>query len=443
MFLTVSLLLFAFACVAMTIRWPWSIAIPFALTHFGGDGFGVASYLINLGFGGLLYIIRALTIGAMIHCTYIICRESLSTPSKKPAALLSLLAVIGSAWIWLAWIAKGGDFWSSFNAMLYPALAVLPICLAMKPHRLLQVVLSLVAIQLLVSALVTYAPQLPFMSEISGHQYTYQDLPGTFGMNAAPELGRLSGGERPQAQMNNTNSLGLYAVLGICIGLFSITGMKGKWRLLGLLCFTLSIVIWYLTISRGSTAGLFFGVILYSLSAAIINRKNKGEFYASLVVNISGIAFLYLAFYGYFNDLISFDFERDATYTYRIDAIKYGIDAIYMWPVFGAPNFFQWPYNIAPHQLPIYFASSYGIISGLIISYIYIYIIFLLILSILNYSHSMKNYKEIILSSAIIGTFFGNTMTNNLASPVILWMTFALASQILIGTIYLNPRKQH
>jgi len=425
------LVLLALGILAIAIRRPSYLLIPYALTSIAGDGFGVAMHLLEAGQGWFLIYIRAVVMVASLMATFVLFQRRERTNLSRVAALLSVSAVVASTYIGIAWAAKSGEFFSAFNAAQWTGLYSVPLAFSSRNFReIFSICLITIFMQLGLALSLFLFPNAPIISAWLGERYLYSvDV-----YSAITDVGRLQGGRRLQAQFNNTNSYGLYAVLGLAFSYALIALSKRPFaKLLGISLFGVSIVAWTQTVSRGSSLGLIFGVLAFlaAVAAAPRDTRRSASALTVLVAAFIGATVVVIIYGDTLGTLLSLDFRNDPTYFYRTDALWLAFREIADNPIFGVPNEYRWPYNVPPHQLPVYYAATSGILVGLISTALVAYPLVLLARAGIQNASTRHYVAIMVFPTAILGVFLGTVLTNNIASPVMLWSTYVLSIYVI------------
>lgn len=432
------LTLFAICVIWMAFSKPIWVVVPYGLTALAGDGFGVAMYLNALGAWWFLVVIKsACFLASIVSLKYLFIHRKRALKNNRfwKLALASQMIVL---WIGLAWVFKGGGLLSMFNAMQYAGLILVPIVLASKkPIDLLNVTCLLLVIQLTIAILLVSPETSSSLQILNSLNYSeHSDL--MYGQ----ELGsRFSGALRAQAQFNNANAYGLYSIVGLLFGSLVFFFSSG-WlrRSLGLWMAVSGGVGWIFTMSRGASFGLIIFVTagIIFLTAYSKSWKAQRKLMPIILAFAASLAFILSNNFEEIVSLIPSSFLDDTELGGRLSALDVGWHVFFESPLLGVSNDFQWPGNVPPHQLPIYFMTQHGMLAGLFSLIIFSAPIVFLIRYVLARRTSLANPGAVIISFGSVGIFYGTSLTNNFSAPVIFWCCFGVALHFMLSPKDIN-----
>lgn len=396
-----------------------------ALTHNGGDGFALDAFLRASGYETLMQWMRGLTfLGAGI-ASYKIIRSHRQDKEMRRTKLL-IWGILGMAvWVAAVTLLKGGQTSYVPGAVLYSGSLVAPIVLAYWRDRWARIIfVSILLVQLALAMAIVLMPSGPL-----GVLQTVKYNTGLGDLSLIPqdftgELARVSGQSRLFAQFLSPNTYGVYAVIGIAIGSYMLLVYE-SWRLklLGGALLVLGIFGWINTVSRGATIGLLAGVLIVAVKE--VTSRRAVVLVCALVLS-AGIGYLAISNWDTsdLTDLFFVQSDSEAV-SIRWTAAEAGLEQIAKSPLQGAPVDFAWPFNIAPHQVILYFAASHGVPAGIMLTLLLLTLVQLKLGYLKAYLPKSERW-EMHLSVVIGWIILGTGMTNNLSAPVLFWVGWAI-----------------
>jgi O-antigen ligase len=246
------------------------------------------------------------------------------------------------------------------------------------------------------------------------------------------KLARVSSEERLYAQFNNPNTFGLYAVIGIILGLSLVFVAKAGNRAVGIVLLVMGVAAWTQTLTRSATAGAAFGGIL-----SIFAFRRDVFTKVTLAISVISLSVIGLAFAGVLDPLVEL-YSRageDTSFSSRAMAFHSGVDVLLARPVFGAELEFEWIDGITPHQLPIFLGAMYGVLVGVAGMALLFLPPFVAIREFaLTGRSSLARHP---FSVVFYFTILAMALANNFAAPSLFWIAWAFGIEPLV-----TPRDQ-
>ena len=396
-----------------------------ALTHNGGDGFALDAYLRASGYETLMQWMRGLTfLGAGI-ASYKLIRSQRQDKETRRTKLLTWAILGMAAWVAAVTLLKGGKTSYVPGAVLYSGSLVAPIVFAYWRDKWARVIfIAILFVQLSLAMAIVLMPSGPLgVLQAVRYDTGLGDL-SSVPQDFSGELARISGQSRLFAQFLSPNTYGVYAVIGIAVGSYMLL-LYRSWRLklLGGVLFVLGAFGWINTVSRGATLGLLAGVLIVAVKE--ITSKRAVVLTCALVL-AAGMGYLAISDWDAsdLTDLFFVHTDNEAV-SVRWTAAEAGMEQIAQSPLLGAPVDYVWPFNIAPHQVMLYFAASHGVPAGIMLT------LLLLTLVQLKLGYVKANLPrserwEMHLSVVIGWIILATGITNNLSAPVLFWVGWAI-----------------
>lgn len=419
--------------ICLAWRYPPTAVLVFALTNVGGDGFAMNSLLRLTGYETLAIWLRvSLFVGSAIACYKIL--SSGRNDGEMIRTKRLVLVIIGvSAWVFLAVLVKGGSIPLAFGIMMYPGFLVAPVVLAYWRDFWARVIfVAFLLIQLALAAAVVLLPETPF-GMLSGTRYSegtgLGDLSG-ISQTFNGGVSRVSEQPRMFAQFNDPDGYGLYAVIGIVIGMYMcFSGRSFRNRMFGGILVALAGFAYSVTVNRGTTLGLLAGLLIVGVREIATRPVARTITLWLIVVALAGTTFVVMAGNGGSSSAVGelfFVSSSDVSVTGRVDALKVGLEGIVDSPLVGVPMNFAWPDRVPPHQLMVYFAAVYGLPAGMLVTLL----LWTMVEIRTQYASAGLPVSEkwLLHLGVIIGwALLGTAMTNNFSAPALFWVCWAIA----------------
>ncbi len=411
-----------FALVIAAIGYPPVVLLVYSFATTGGEGFGVSGYLRAAGYDFYASTASVPFLLAAVVAYIRLLRQVSSGRAPKRARFAASIAMLCSAWICFAFLSKGGKFVVLPNTLAYTGIPAFVIVVAYwRDKWARRLLVFCIAAQLVLSVLVIAFPSSGF-GELSGTLY---DPMGEGGSYIQPdwtgEIARISGEQRYFAQHNNPNTYGFFGIVGIVLGLgLLFASSTRRRRALGLVLIATGGISWVVTLSRGTTIGALVGVFVI-----LVGRQLRASVRGRVRLAIVGVIVLGVLVGSLFiqwDDLESlFAVSRDDPgVTGREFALNAGVNMILDRPFLGAPIGMYWTENIAPHQLVVYGAATYGIPLGIGVAW-------LTSISIASAFTSAKlPSSELVQCVVLGGACFGTSLTNP-AAPLLYYVILAVS----------------
>lgn len=412
----------------LVLRFPPVALLALGLTSVAGDGFGLNSALRQAGYGFVVQGIVFLTFVAWGISTFRVLADRSAEPSSKRAKLLVLALLALVVWVAVASLAKGLPLKQLPGVVMYSGAPVAAIVLAYwKRRATTYLVIALLVVQLVMALFVVLYPAGP-LGPIAASKYApeFQGEAQEFQGDAA----RAGIFERMFAQFRNTNSYGLYALIGFALGGYLLLFGRGWRRFLGLALIPLCLFGFLVTLSRGASLGLLLG-LMFVARKEVLRRKGLLLLSGALLVGV--VVFLGSFAGGAVAERFAVPFD-DWAFRSRIDAARLGWDQVLKSPLLGTPLDFAWPGNIRPHQLFLYFMALHGIPAGLLAAYLLFRpLLYSLRLTYARREVPRERVRLMHLCTVVAWIVFGTGITNNVAAPVLFWIGWAYGAGPWLG----------
>jgi hypothetical protein len=383
-----------------------------------GDGFGIAGFLRANGYAlyvSLISIPLLISAGASYYRIRRRYRRGLVT---KRAARLATALMLVAGWIAMSVLWKTGSPALVPNQIAYSGfLAGIVVIAYYRSRNAKRLFVLALTIQLLVSAGIVLMPD-SALSAVRATRYLSDDAFFYEPERYTGGVTRLESDLRFSAQHSNPLAYGVYASAGIAVGAALVLARRAApVRITGLVLLGAAVFGWVLTFSRGTTLGLIAGIVLHWFRAATSRRNSLHRFKVGATAAAFMIGLMVAPIpWADISRLFSIT-EPDGGVATRFIALQQAWTIVRESPLVGAPVGFEWIGNIAPHQLPIWFAAQYGVPTGVVV-------LLLFIATGVSFSMPRPDRRHIHFGLAIVlgWVALGTGITNNFSSPILFWV---------------------
>lgn len=418
-------ILAAAICVLMAVSvvlFPLGAMMLYAATASYADGFAVSQVLGEAGFFDpvMNLLLVALVARAMIKVLGVDERVR-----SHRAVLVLCCAMV--CWAMIGTFVKGGGLQEVLALLPYLGVPYVVILLAFAERdRSERYIVILVFLQVALATAVV--AKMPGFERLRGQNFTdfgniaaSQTQASIFLPNASTVKG-LAGGQ--YAQFHNPNALGLYAVAALSIG--GLLLIRKRHRLAGVSLLLAGTFLWVNSLTRGPLLGIILAVIAYWIMRRRGQRTKVGVgLLLGLLMSVGGVT-LWQAGLG---DYLLPE-SQNVSVTTRLEGYAFGWDQVLQYPWFGVPVDFDWPPLLRPHALPLLFAAQYGIVMGLGITWLAVW------LPIRAGWVALRNptigSPRAFLTLGAAGSTLGIGMTNNFAAPALFAVLLGYSIQTLV-----------
>lgn len=410
-----ALMLIMLVLFALALFYPPAIAC-LSIFMIGMDTSGVAQF--HLLPGVLLMMLYIVATGRTLYDLW---RQRI-TLSARRRYTIAIMAALISAWVGISVLMGGDGLYVATYLSLQGMLGVVFAVAYFGDKKARGLFIFTVAAQLLLAFILSTFPG-SLMEIFRAQAPSFGDVQDLWDLQSIAS--------KDSAQFVNVVQLGFYGAIGLILGVYFLVYSKKLLPrlLLGGGLTYLGGVISFFTIERGIWIGALFGLI--ALVAPLFkSTAGKVGFGVSVVLVLTGVLGLMLVSSN--PALISrrehFMSIRDDSY--RVPAAINSADFVLTHPIFGANGDVRKVTDDAggaPHQAFYFFATMYGIPSGLLL---------LILMCLAMFPYFRKNRRpemswlsppEHALSRAMFFVVISMALTNNMSAGMLGWICLGYA----------------
>lgn len=334
-------------------------------------------------------------------------------------------------------MALKADLWGlGFDACSIGPLALIVTLAYLYDRRALWCFGLMLVLQLGLSLYLTYNPQSRMNGSLSSEDDADYDV--TSALDRLEQQGAV--GSRGAGQFSNTTILAIHAALGAGAGLallIASQGWKGRRKTASILAgtglATAGTFLLGVGSVRGIVIGLAFGVLLHLFSAKGLLRAPLLA--AGLLFCLVFVVIPYASIEADENSFLGrFGLLRDVegTQEYRIDAMRFGLDAVQRNPFLGSGDYWnglEACNHRMPHIGPLFLAVLYGIPVGLLACLVLVWSVMSdLTRANVKTDNAFPAFRAIrAFSTVCCWTAIACVLTNGYAGPIILYIALGIA----------------
>ena len=422
------------ALLVLALWFPPAVVFVYALTCATDDARGLSSFLRAHDFGLLLQLARGPFLVAVAVSFFRLWSGYRRRRVSERTWLLACTVAGCCVWIVVGSILKLEQVLSIPGILLSTGLPASMVAMAYYRNRAARILfVVMLVLQLSLSILILMYPDGP-MAQLSALKYELEDQ-GLVGRRESLE-GRMAGltlETRLFAQHHNPHAYGFYALVGLAVGgyMFLAPATVACW-LGGLGLLAIGLFGWLMTIPRAATVGLLVGILSVLPRLLRPSRRKswaKGGIVVAACLVGGGLLIPSLSW-----EALGPKFDIDVGL--RMEAALAALTEVAANPLFGISTERFDTYRLPAHQIPLYFATAFGIPVGLC----GFWFLWRAVAStfVAFRSHRPAGSASSVLSrrgsigernlGLVLGWLLvGLGLSNNTAAPILFWLAWPLA----------------